>query len=91
MMRSMRPDRMTYAVQTFIDEKLGSKYVENRSVEFAKSFEESGNIGEKRLMKAALCWSGGKLEICICILSLNNSGNFCFSHLLLMQSWVAPG
>ena len=41
-MRAMRPDRMTYAVQAFIDEKLGSKYVENRSVEFAKSFEESG-------------------------------------------------
>lgn len=42
MMRCLRPDRMTYAVQTFVEEKLGSKYVENRSVEFAKSFEESG-------------------------------------------------
>lgn len=43
MMRAMRPDRMTYAVQTFIEEKMGPRYVENRSVEFAKSFEESGN------------------------------------------------
>ena len=43
MMRALRPDRMTYAVQTFVEEKLGQKYVENRSVEFAKSFEESGN------------------------------------------------
>ena len=42
MMRALRPDRMTYAVQTFVEEKLGQKYVENRSVEFAKSFEESG-------------------------------------------------
>ena len=44
MMRSMRPDRMTYAVQAFIEEKLGSRFVENRSVEFAKSFEESGEL-----------------------------------------------
>ena len=42
MMRALRPDRMTYAVQTFVEEKLGQKYVENRSVEFSKSFEESG-------------------------------------------------
>ena len=45
MMRALRPDRMTYAVQGFIEEKLGSKFVENRSVEFCKSFEESGEIG----------------------------------------------
>jgi hypothetical protein len=43
MMRALRPDRMTYAVQTFVEEKLGPKYVENRSVEFSKSFEESGD------------------------------------------------
>ena len=41
-MRALRPDRMTYAVQGFVEEKLGGKYVESRSVEFAKSFEESG-------------------------------------------------
>ena len=28
--------------RNFIQEKLGSKYVENRSIEFAKSFEETG-------------------------------------------------
>jgi len=44
MMRALRPDRMTYAVQTFVEEKLGQKYVENRSVEFSKSFEESGRM-----------------------------------------------
>nr|CAB3238637.1 dynein beta chain, ciliary-like [Phallusia mammillata] len=42
MMRALRPDRMTYAVQNFVEEKLGSKYVENRQVEFSKSYEESG-------------------------------------------------
>lgn len=43
MMRALRPDRMTYAVQGFVEEKLGAKFVEHRSVEFSKSFEESGN------------------------------------------------
>ena len=47
MMRALRSDRMTYAVQGFIEEKLGSKFVGGTSVEFAKSFEESG----KPLMK----------------------------------------
>ena len=42
MMRCLRPDRMTYAVIGFVEEKLGPRYVENRSVEFAKSYEESG-------------------------------------------------
>ena len=42
MMRALRPDRMTYAVQGFVEEKLGAKFVEHRSVEFSKSFEESG-------------------------------------------------
>ena len=42
MMRCLRPDRMTYAVLTFVEEKLGNKYVDNKAVEFAKSFEESG-------------------------------------------------
>ncbi|XP_054265094.1 dynein beta chain, ciliary-like [Macrosteles quadrilineatus] len=43
MMRSMRPDRMTYAVRCFIEEKLGTKYVEARTVDFAKSFEETSS------------------------------------------------
>ncbi|CAH1391175.1 unnamed protein product [Nezara viridula] len=41
MMRALRPDRMTYAIKAFIEEKLGAKYVESRSIDFAKSFEES--------------------------------------------------
>ncbi|XP_049940954.1 dynein beta chain, ciliary-like [Schistocerca serialis cubense] len=40
-MRSLRPDRMTYAMRTFIEEKLGNKYTEARNVEFAKSFQET--------------------------------------------------
>lgn len=32
---------MCYAMTAFIDEKLGSKYVETRTMEFAKSFEET--------------------------------------------------
>ena len=43
MMRALRPDRMTYAVVGFVEEKLGPKFVGNRSVEFAKSYQESGN------------------------------------------------
>ncbi|GAB1599188.1 dynein beta chain, ciliary [Argonauta hians] len=42
MMRALRPDRMTYAIRNFIEEKMGTKYVEGRQVDFAKSYEESG-------------------------------------------------
>ncbi|OCT60754.1 dynein heavy chain 9, axonemal isoform X2 [Xenopus laevis] len=42
MMRAIRPDRMTYAVRDFVEEKLGSKYVVGRSLDFATSYEESG-------------------------------------------------
>uniref|UniRef100_A0A667HW36 Dynein axonemal heavy chain 9 n=1 Tax=Lynx canadensis TaxID=61383 RepID=A0A667HW36_LYNCA len=42
MMRVMRPDRMTYAIRDFVEEKLGSKYVAGRTPDFAASFEESG-------------------------------------------------
>ena len=41
MMRAMRPDRMLYALNLFVEEKLGRKYVENRAVEFSKSYEET--------------------------------------------------
>ncbi|XP_068770010.1 dynein axonemal heavy chain 9 [Struthio camelus] len=41
-MRAIRPDRMTYAVRDFVEEKLGTKYVIGRSLDFATSFEESG-------------------------------------------------
>ncbi|XP_076314647.1 dynein beta chain, ciliary-like [Tachypleus tridentatus] len=40
-MRCLRPDRMTYALMKFVEEKLGSKYIEGHTMEFAKSFEES--------------------------------------------------
>ncbi|XP_059938625.1 dynein axonemal heavy chain 9 isoform X2 [Mesoplodon densirostris] len=42
MIRAMRPDRMTYAMRDFIEEKLGSKYVVGRALDFAASFEELG-------------------------------------------------
>ncbi|KAM6897413.1 dynein axonemal heavy chain 9-like [Xenentodon cancila] len=42
MMRALRPDRMTYAIRDFVEEKLGSQYVTGRSLDFAVSFEESG-------------------------------------------------
>jgi dynein heavy chain len=41
MMRALRPDRMTYAIKSFVEEKLGTKFTESRSVEFAKSFMET--------------------------------------------------
>ncbi|XP_006886407.1 PREDICTED: dynein heavy chain 17, axonemal [Elephantulus edwardii] len=41
MVRCMRPDRMTYAVKNFVEEKMGSRFVEGRSMEFSKSYEES--------------------------------------------------
>ncbi|XP_058061407.1 LOW QUALITY PROTEIN: dynein beta chain, ciliary-like [Anopheles bellator] len=40
-MRCLRPDRMTYAMRVFVEEKLGARYVEARAIEFARSFEES--------------------------------------------------
>lgn len=42
MMRALRPDRMTYAIRNFIEEKMGTQYVEGRQIDFAKSYEESG-------------------------------------------------
>ena len=41
MMRALRPDRMIYAVQEFVKEKLGARYISNKSVPFNESFEES--------------------------------------------------
>ena len=42
MMRALRPDRMSNAVRNFIEEKMGTKYVEGRQTLFSQSFEESG-------------------------------------------------
>eukprot|EP00731_Ephydatia_muelleri_P038546 Em0801g2a len=41
MMRALRPDRMTYAVTLFVDEKLGTKYVEKRNIPFEVSYQET--------------------------------------------------
>ncbi|KAK4826757.1 hypothetical protein QYF61_011125 [Mycteria americana] len=35
------PDRMTYAFRNFVEEKLGSRYVESTRMDLAKSYEES--------------------------------------------------
>lgn len=43
MMRALRPDRMTYAVLGFIEEKLGNKYITARTVPFNKSYEETSS------------------------------------------------
>jgi len=43
MMRCLRPDRMIYALQGFIEEKLGKKYVQNPALPFEESFKESGS------------------------------------------------
>lgn len=42
-MRCLRPDRMIYALKQCIEEKLGSRFVDERSIEFAKSFEETSS------------------------------------------------
>ncbi|KAF5892934.1 dynein heavy chain 11, axonemal-like, partial [Clarias magur] len=42
LMRALRPDRMTYALRNFVEEKLGLQYTESRKLEFARSFKESG-------------------------------------------------
>ncbi|XP_054000578.1 dynein beta chain, ciliary-like [Hylaeus anthracinus] len=43
-MRCLRLDRMTYAFRSFVEEKLGAKFVESRSPPFHKSFEETSSI-----------------------------------------------
>ncbi|NXM72263.1 DYH9 protein, partial [Serilophus lunatus] len=42
MMRALRPDRLSCALRDFVEEKLGSKFVVGRSLDFATTFEESG-------------------------------------------------
>ncbi|KAK0098489.1 hypothetical protein PV326_007920 [Microctonus aethiopoides] len=44
MMRCLRLDRMTYAIRCFVEEKLGSRYIESRSPSFDKSFEETSSV-----------------------------------------------
>ncbi|XP_076777045.1 dynein axonemal heavy chain 11 isoform X9 [Arvicanthis niloticus] len=40
-LRAVRPDRITYALRNFIEEKLGAKYVERTRLDLGKAFEES--------------------------------------------------
>ncbi|XP_025728782.1 dynein axonemal heavy chain 11 isoform X1 [Callorhinus ursinus] len=40
-LRAVRPDRMTYALRNFVEEKLGAKYVGRTRVDLVKAFEES--------------------------------------------------
>ncbi|XP_043280985.1 dynein beta chain, ciliary-like [Venturia canescens] len=44
MMRCLRPDRMTYAIRNFVEEKLGQKFTESRSPPFEKSYEETSSV-----------------------------------------------
>ncbi|XP_032639301.1 dynein axonemal heavy chain 11 isoform X1 [Chelonoidis abingdonii] len=41
LLRALRPDRMTYALRNFVEEKLGSKYVESTRMDLAKLYEDS--------------------------------------------------
>ncbi|KAJ3090810.1 hypothetical protein HK102_002597 [Quaeritorhiza haematococci] len=41
-LRCLRPDRMTYAVRSFISAKMGTKYVDSSRIPLPRSFEEAG-------------------------------------------------
>uniref|UniRef100_A0A8D0EXS5 Dynein axonemal heavy chain 17 n=1 Tax=Strix occidentalis caurina TaxID=311401 RepID=A0A8D0EXS5_STROC len=40
-LRCLRPDRMSYAIRNFVEEKMGSKFVEGRSVDLFEVYRES--------------------------------------------------
>ncbi|XP_074778161.1 dynein axonemal heavy chain 17 [Athene noctua] len=40
-LRCLRPDRMSYAIRNFVEEKMGSKFVEGRSVDLFEVYKES--------------------------------------------------
>ncbi|XP_023565616.1 dynein heavy chain 11, axonemal [Octodon degus] len=40
-LRAVRPDRMTYALRNFVEEKLGAKYVERTRLDLGKALEDS--------------------------------------------------
>ncbi|NWW79259.1 DYH17 protein, partial [Climacteris rufus] len=40
-LRCLRPDRMTYAIRKFVEEKMGRKYVEGRSIDLSEVYKES--------------------------------------------------
>ncbi|KAG7460462.1 dynein heavy chain 11, axonemal [Solea senegalensis] len=41
-LRALRPDRLTYSLRNFVEESMGTKYVEAARLEFEKLYEESG-------------------------------------------------
>ncbi|XP_076826869.1 dynein axonemal heavy chain 11 [Brachyhypopomus gauderio] len=41
-LRAMRPDRMSYALRNFVEESLGSRYVDTDGAELERSYEETG-------------------------------------------------
>ncbi|XP_047455882.1 dynein axonemal heavy chain 11 [Mugil cephalus] len=41
-LRALRPDRTTYTLRNFVEESMGSKYVQAAKLEFEKLFEDSG-------------------------------------------------
>ncbi|XP_028983813.1 dynein axonemal heavy chain 11 isoform X2 [Betta splendens] len=41
-LRALRPDRMTYALKNFVEESMGTKYMNIARVEFCKLFEDCG-------------------------------------------------
>uniref|UniRef100_A0A8C8AZP1 Dynein axonemal heavy chain 17 n=1 Tax=Otus sunia TaxID=257818 RepID=A0A8C8AZP1_9STRI len=40
-LRCLRPDRMSYAIRNFVEEKMGSKFVEGRSIDLFEVYRES--------------------------------------------------
>ncbi|XP_051263759.1 dynein axonemal heavy chain 11 isoform X8 [Dicentrarchus labrax] len=40
-LRALRPDRMTYTLRNFVEESMGTKYVEAARLEFVKLYEDS--------------------------------------------------
>lgn len=42
--RCLRPDRMTYAVRAFVEEEMGTRFVEARMVSFEQTFAETSNV-----------------------------------------------
>ncbi|XP_069552287.1 dynein axonemal heavy chain 11 [Brachyistius frenatus] len=41
-LRALRPDRITYTLRKFVEESMGTKYVETARLEFEKLYEDSG-------------------------------------------------
>uniref|UniRef100_A0A3P8V3P1 Dynein axonemal heavy chain 11 n=1 Tax=Cynoglossus semilaevis TaxID=244447 RepID=A0A3P8V3P1_CYNSE len=43
-LKALRPDRMTYSLRNFVEENMGTKYVEAARLEFEKLYEESSPL-----------------------------------------------